>query len=184
MTQEELAQLIEACKAKDPPSQKRLYQHFFNYGMTVCSRYASDREEAREILNDSFVKVFFGLDKYDPQRSFKGWINRIMVNTAIDYFRKRQSQPRVVDIVYAQHAETSAQAVSNLSAQELLAMVQKLSPAYRMVFSLHVIEGYKHEEIAKKLGITAGTSKSNLAKARVKLKAMISQQADKMNKYG
>ncbi len=184
MTSTTLQQLLESCKAGKRDSQKELYRYFYNYGMTVCSRYAHDREEAREILNDGFLKVFTNLNQYDSSRSFKAWFNRILVNTCIDYFRKNKSNPQVVDLIHAQHVEVSPTAIQQLSAAEISALVQKLSPSYRMVFNLYVVDGFKHKEIAEKLGISIGTSKSNLAKARVKLKAMIHSLEDKKSKYG
>jgi RNA polymerase sigma-70 factor (ECF subfamily) len=143
--------------------------------MTVCLRYAAHREEAKEILNDAFVKVFTKLNLYDPNLSFKAWLNKILVNTAIDYFRKNQSNPQIMDLVHAQHYEVAADALQNLSIQEVFQMVNRLSPAYRMVFNLYVVEGFKHHEIAEKLGISTGASKSNLSKAKMRLKAMITQ---------
>ena len=183
MTEENLKNIIQACRKNDRQSQKQLYKHFFNYGMTICMRYAMNREEAKEILNDSFIKVFSKLDKYDNQLSFKAWMNRIIVNTSIDSYRKRKTQPQTIDIVYAQHHKCESDVVAKLSAKEIMALVQKLPNSYRMVFILHVVEGYKHPEIAEKLNIAVGTSKSNLAKARVKLMAMISNR-DKVMKYG
>ncbi len=184
MTENELHQLVLACRKMDAPSQKKIYRHFYNYGMTVCSRYASTTEEAREILNDGFVKVFTKIDKYSANRSFKAWINKILVNTSIDHYRKKKSEPKTIDLIHAQYVETSASAIEMLSAKDLLKMVQRLPPSYRIVFSLHAVEGFTHVEIAKKLGISEGTSKSNLAKARVKLKAMLHSSNEKRNYYG
>ncbi|MEM9820987.1 MAG: RNA polymerase sigma factor [Bacteroidota bacterium] len=184
MPQTKLQQWIEGCRRGVPSSQKKIYYHFFNYGMTICSRYAANEEEAREILNDGFIKVFTKIDKYSGQRSFKAWINTIWVNTAIDHFRKNNSTVLVVDLVHAQHLEVNAQIVADLSARELMDLVQELSPAYRMVFNLHAIEGFSHPEIARKLGISVGTSKSNLAKARLKLQTMIQSREEKKSKYG
>ncbi len=184
MTKSELQLLILACRKNDLSSQKRIYRHFYNYGMTICFRYAQNSEEAREILNDGFVKAFTKLDKYSPNLSFKAWFNKILVNTAIDHYRKKQSRPQTVDLVYAQHIETPAGILEELSTQDILKMIQQLSPAYRMVFSLHAVEGFSHKEIANKLGISLGTSKSNLAKARIKLKAMMQLLEEKKSKYG
>lgn len=179
-----LQEWIQGCRRGEPSSQKKIYYHFFNYGMTICSRYARNEEEAKEILNDGFVKVFLKIDKYSSHLSFKAWVNTILVNTAIDHFRKSQSSIFMVDLVHAQHVEVNAQILADISARELLDLVQQLSPAYRMVFNLHVVEGFTHVEIADKLGISVGTSKSNLAKARLKLKTMIQSQEEKKSKYG
>ncbi|RMG80303.1 MAG: RNA polymerase sigma factor [Bacteroidetes bacterium] len=173
MTDEQLATLIKACRKQDRASQRELYRHFYNYGMTVCMRYAGTREEAKEILNDAFVKVFLKIDRYSPELSFKGWLNKILVNTAIDHFRKYQNVPQTVDLVHAQHYELEAEAIQNLSVEAILDLVKKLPPAYRVVFNLHAVEGFSHPEIAEKLGISVGASKSNLAKARLRLKSMM-----------
>lgn len=180
----ELTNLIDGCRRGKRESQKMLYQCFYNYGMTICSRYARGPEEAKEILNDAFLKVFTKIDLYSPHLSFKGWLNRIMVNTSIDYFRKNQTLPPLVDIVHAQHHETGIEdAVQALSAAEMLQMVQQLPPAYRMVFNLYVVEGFTHPEIAERLGVSVGASKSNLAKARAKLKTMIQLSNEKISKH-
>ncbi len=183
MTSEELASVIEGCRSNNAENQKQLYHFFYNYGMTVCSRYARNEEEAREMLNDAFLKVFIKIDKYSPHLSFKAWLNKILVNTAIDYYRRSVNQPTVVDLVHVQYYQIDADAIVQLSVKEMLKMVQDLPPSYRMVFNLHVIEGYKHPEIAEKLGITIGASKSNLAKARMKLRTMIQKKEGKISKH-
>jgi len=184
MTDSELQQLILACRKNNPASQKKLYRHFYSYGMTICSRYANNREEASEILNDGFVKVFTKIEKYSDHLSFKGWLAKIMVNTAIDAYRKKRSKPNTVDLVHAQHLQSAATVIEDMSAKELLKMVQSLPPSYQIAFSLHVVEGFTHVEISQKLGISVGTSKSNLAKARVKLQAMVQSVNEKKSKYG
>ena len=184
MTKEQIAKLIQKCRKNDRKSQRELYRHFYNYGMTVCLRYAGTREDAKEILNDAFVKVFLKIDRYSPNLSFKGWLNKILVNTAIDHYRKFQNEPQTVDIIHAQHYETEADALQNLSVEVIFNMVKKLPPSYRLVFNLYVVEGYKHPEIAEKLNISVGTSKSNLAKARMKLKGMINKAEGDNRQYG
>ncbi len=178
-----LDDLIACCKEGNPECQKQLYQQFYNYGMTICSRYARNREEAKELLNDGFYKVLTRLDKYNPELSFKGWINKIFVNTAIDHYRKTQHEPYNVDLEYAETYETDSEILAQISAAEVLELVQQLPPAYRMVFILYAVEGFKHHEIAEKLGITTGTSKSNLAKARAKLKTLIASTHQSKGRY-
>jgi len=173
MTGEQLDIIINKCRQHDRDSQRLLYRHFYNYGMTICLRYAAHREEAKEILNDAFVKVFSKLNLYSGELSFKSWLGKILVNTAIDHYRKHQSKPQIVDLEYAENHEVADEALQNLSVQEVFKMVNQLSPAYRMVFNLYVVEGYKHHEIAEKLGISTGASKSNLAKAKMRLRQMI-----------
>jgi len=184
LTEQKLQQLIQSCKNQDASGQKQLYRHFYSYGMTICSRYARNREEAKEIMNDGFVKIFTKLDKYTPSLSFKAWVNKIFVNTAIDHYRKNKKEPITVDLIHAQYKETNATILEELSARDLLSLVQKLPPSYRIAFNLFVVEGFSHEEIATKLNINKGTSKSNLAKARMKLKAMLQSTGVIKNKYG
>ncbi|MEO1450746.1 MAG: RNA polymerase sigma factor, partial [Bacteroidota bacterium] len=141
--------------------------------MVVCMRYTYDREEARDVLHEAFMKVYRNLHKFEQGTNLGAWIRRIMINTAIDHYRKQAKRPNLVEINHAVHEVDMHDVVADLSAQEILGMVQKLSPAYRMVFNLYVIEGYSHKEVGKMLGISEGTSKSNLAKARAKLQRMI-----------
>lgn len=148
--------------------------------MSVCMRYAHNDDDAMEIANDGFMKVFKELPSFqaryeDVEASLKGWMKKIMVNTAIDHFRKNQkhkSKVSIEDNLYqlADQAETS---IDKLSYEEIYKVVQQLSPVYRTVFNLYVIDGFKHEEIAKHLNISVGTSKSNLAKAKVNIQKMI-----------
>lgn len=165
-----------ACQKGDRNSQDTLYKLFFGYGMAICLRYSKTKEEAIEILNDGFIKIFTKLDKYTPGMSFKGWFRRIMVNTAIDYFRKNEKHYHSLDISYAHFEAKNESVLDQISAQELIGVVQRLPPSYRLVFNLYVIDGYKHEEIAHKINISVGTSKSNLAIARSKLQKMILEE--------
>ncbi|MEZ4887600.1 MAG: sigma-70 family RNA polymerase sigma factor [Chitinophagales bacterium] len=168
-------ELLAGCIRGERIYQKELYQKYYGRMMAVCLRYTNNREEARDILNEGFMKVFKNLAKYEPNHSLEAWIKRIMINTSIDHYRKNKKLRNNVDIEYAstQPAEDNVNIVSQLSAEEILKLVQRLTPAYRTVFNLYVIEGYNHREIGEKLGISEGTSKSNLAKARGKLRAMI-----------
>ena len=148
--------------------------------MGICLRYSKHREEAVEIVNDGFMKVFNNLDKYTVGKSFKGWLRRIMINAAIDYYRKNEKHYNMLDISYANNQETEETALEQLSAQEIINAIQQLPASYRMVFNLFVIEGYKHEEIAAQLNITAGTSKSNLSMARSKLQKILNQNQQQL----
>ena len=147
---------------------------YYAYGMSVALRYADSRDQAAEILNDSYMKVFENIKKFDVNRSFKPWLRKIIVNTAINHYHKNKPKLQLhemdneVDVV--EHEETIE---SSISYDEIVGMVQQLSPAYRAVFNLHTIEGYKHDEIAEMLGISVGTSKSNLAKAKKNLQVML-----------
>ena len=143
---------------------------FYNYAMSICLRYSKDREEAVEIVNDGFVKMFTKLDKYKDNTSFKAWLRRILINASIDYYRKNEKHYHNVDISYAKYEHVTEDALNKISEKEIIELIQELPGSYRLVFNLFVIEGYSHREISNKLGISVGTSKSNLAIARSKLK--------------
>lgn len=147
---------------------------FYAYGMSITLRYADHREEAAEILNDSFMKVFSNISKYDINRPFKPWFRRIVVNTSINHYHSNEKQRQEVDLESAAHNLSREQEIlSGMSYDEIIEMVQQLTPAYRTVFNLYVIEGFKHKEIADMLGIAVGTSKSNLAKAKKNLQSIV-----------
>ena len=153
--------------------------------MSICLRYARTEEEAEEILNDSFVKVFAQLETHRTDASFKSWLRRILINTSIDHFRRHQKHYNHVEIVHSEARQEYYSSLDKLSKDEIMNMVQALSPAYRIVFNLYAIEGFPHKEIAEKLGISIGASKSNLHKARAKLKEMLAYvNSDYIKKYG
>jgi RNA polymerase sigma factor (sigma-70 family) len=167
---------IRACAARERWAQQKLYEDYYGALMGVCLRYANNQDEAMDILHDGFIKIFRNIGKYQPGTSLVAWMRRIMVNTAIDYYRK-QARRRTEDITQAYGVQSyDPGPISKLSVEEILRCIQELSPAYRAVFNLYVIEGYAHKEIADILNITESTSRSNLVKARIKLKAMIAMQ--------
>ena len=165
-----LSTVITLCREGYREHQEELYLMFYNYAMSICLRYSKDREEAVEIVNDGFVKLFSNLDRYRDNTSFKAWLRRILINSSIDYYRRNEKHYHNVDISYAKHEYITEDAVSKISEQEIVDLIQELPPSYRLVFNLFVIEGFKHREISNKLNISIGTSKSNLAIARSKLK--------------
>jgi len=168
--------LIKACVAKERWAQKQLYEQYYGQMMGVCLRYANGEEDALDILHEGFIKVFRHVDRYQPGTSLGSWIRRIMVNTAIDYYRKAIRR-RTEDIEQAfDLSSNEADAISQCTEQEILQAVQQLSPAYRAVFNLYVIEGYSHREIAEMLNITESTSRSNLVKARANLKEILTSR--------
>ncbi|MCB0853505.1 MAG: RNA polymerase sigma factor [Bacteroidetes bacterium] len=166
-------EIIEGCLKGNRKYQKLLYERYYGSMLVVCMRYTNDREEARDVLHEGFIKIFRNLKKFKRGTNLGAWIRRIMINTAIDHYRKSAKRPNLVEINQAIHETDMHDVVADLGAEEILSMVQKLSPAYRTVFNLYVIEGYSHKEVGKLLGISEGTSKSNLAKARAKLQAMV-----------
>ena len=170
-----ISSIIEGCLKKDRASQQKLYQLYYAYGMSICIRYVKDEDEAVLVLNDSFLKVFNRIKKYNPDRPFKPWFRIVVVNTAIDYVKRKRKLEMNVELNEAQNATTREDILSRIGYKELIAMVQSLSLAYRTVFNMYVIDGFKHEEIAKTLGVSVGTSKSNLSKARARLQEMVAE---------
>jgi RNA polymerase sigma factor (sigma-70 family) len=173
LTPEELSALIEDCSLNKRESQKKLYNSFYGYAMAICDRYTSGQEEAMEILNDGFLKIFREIHHFKPAysdtiNSFKGWLKKIMIYTAIDYFRKyhKHKLPTPLESVVYQLPLAGETALDKISYEEIIHAIQGLSPGYRTVLNLFIVEGLTHEEISDKLGISIGTSKSNLFKAR------------------
>ncbi|MDZ7878394.1 MAG: sigma-70 family RNA polymerase sigma factor [Saprospiraceae bacterium] len=172
-------QLLARCQANDRLSQTQLYRMFYNYGMTVASRYAPNRDDATEILNDAFVRTMQNLDKFNRELSFKAWFNKILVRCAINYYRRYtikrlDAQP----ITESDDQPFDAEILSGLSAQDIMKLVQQLPQSYRLAFNMYAIEGYSHPEIAEMQGISEGTSKSNLFKARKRLMEMIKGEGE------
>lgn len=169
--------LIEGCRRSNRNYQRKLYQHFYGYAMNTCLRYAKNREEAVEMLNDGFLKVFNNLEKYDDHYPFKAWLRRILINSAIDYYRAHHKHPSFVELTAAEDVAQEMMPLPTISSsQDMLPILQKLSPAYRMVFNLYIMEEYKHHEIAEMLGISVSTSKSNLMRAKAKLKEILTKK--------
>ncbi|WP_259015942.1 RNA polymerase sigma factor [Emticicia fluvialis] len=172
-------ELLIASLKGDRQSQEKLYRQFYGFAMSVCLRYNHNREEALEIVNDSFLKVFTKGEQYDASGRhssfpFKAWFRRIIVNTALDYYRSQQKHYFHENLDEAYNvSSTESNAISQLNHEALMELVQKLPSGYKVVFNLYVIDGYSHEEIAQKLQISVGTSKSNLSRARETLRKMI-----------
>ena len=165
--------LIQKCIEGNSSAQRELIKQYLGYAKTVCSRYANSTEELEEMVNDSFLKVFNNLSKYDTLKPFKAWFRTILVNTSIDYYHKYEKFTNQTDIEEYDFVDVEYDVVSKMSVDEIMEIIQELTPAYRMVFTLYVIEGYNHREIAEMLNIKEGTSKSNLQDARHKLQSMI-----------
>lgn len=162
--------LITALARGERWAQQHLYEAHYGKMMGVCLRYASSRDEALDLLHEGFIKIFQNISKYKPGTAMSAWMRTIMVNTCIDFYR-RQARRRTEDIdtAYALSDEDAPDVLSSMTEQEILAAVQTLSPAYRAVFNLYVVEGFSHKEIGDALNITESTSRSNLVKARTKL---------------
>ena len=171
---EQINQLIQDCIAGNRLSQNQLYKQYAPKMFAVCLRYAKNREEAEEIVQEGFVQVFKSLKSFRHEGSFEGWIRKIMVYCAIQHFRRQSKIPRVVHIDTSTAEEACSEDIlPQLGKKELLKMVQALPPGYRMVFNLFVFEGMKHREIAELLHISEGTSKSNFFDAKVILQRAV-----------
>ncbi len=167
---------IQACARQERWAQQWLYEEYYSPMMGVCMRYASCEEDAMDILHEGFIKVFRHIGKYEAGTSLSSWMRRIMVNTSIDYYRKVVRR-RTEDLDHAQHISSmEADAVSRCTEQEILEAIQGLPTTYRTVFNLYVMEGYSHKEIGVLLNISESTSRSNLVKARTKLKAILTRK--------
>lgn len=165
--------LVQACVARERWAQQKLYEEFYGKMMGVCLRYANNQDDALDILHEGFIKIFKHISSYQPGTALQAWIRRIMVNTAIDYYRKNIRR-RTEDLESAYDlSNDEADAISQCSEKDILIAITQLTPAYRAVFNLYVIEGYSHREISEQLGITESTSRSNLVKARLKLQFIL-----------
>ncbi len=170
-------ELLLASVKGDRKSQEKLYRSFYSYAMAICLRYTRNRDEAMEICNDGFLKVFLKGEQFDSKYPFKAWLKRIMVNTAIDFNRKNQKHNNHENIENAFNVKSNYEGViDKLAYEHLIGLVQKLSPAYRDVFNLFAIDGYSHEEISEMLKIPVGTSKSKLSRARESLRQMLGEK--------
>lgn len=181
-TKEELQKIIEGCVKNKRKYQKKLFDLYYGKMLGVCMRYAKNPDEAKDMVQNGFIKVYKKLEVYNFSGSLEGWIRRIMVNTAIDQIRKNKRDPFQLnenvqiksledDIPFeAQEAETEIK----IKADKAIKAISELPIGYRTVFNLFVMEGYSHKEIADYLGISEGTSKSNLSKAKEKLRQKLS----------
>lgn len=169
----EFQRIVQGCRKHDRSSQNALYRLFYPYGMSICIRYAGSEAEAISILNDGFLKVFKNIRKYDPQQPFKPWFRRIVINTAINQIKRDKKFKMEVGMDEAKNFSAEEDILSRIAYKDLMKMVQSLSTAYRTVFNMYVIDGFKHREIADNLGISVSTSKTNLVRARAKLKEML-----------
>ena len=171
--------LIKACIKNDRDAQKQLYKMYYAYAMSICLRYSNSKDDVLEILNDGYMKVFRYLKKYDQSKAFKPWFGRIMVNAAVDHFNKYNRKIETNQLEDALNLPDKAGIIQGISYKEIIDMMQQLPPSYRTVFNLYVVEGYSHEDIAKQLGVTVGTTKSNLFKARRYMREILEKVLEK-----
>ncbi|MFM9948550.1 MAG: RNA polymerase sigma factor [Saprospiraceae bacterium] len=178
-----LIRLLEGCRRGDRNCQRKLYESFYGYAMSICLRYSGSKEEASEILNDAFFKVLTNIDKFNPEQPFKPWLRRLLINTAVDYSRKKHRFSITIELSETADLPVEELAMPVLSPDEdVLPVLQLLSPAYRIVFNLYVMEEYSHREIAALLDISESASRSNLARAVEKLRVILMQRGRKLIK--
>jgi RNA polymerase sigma factor (sigma-70 family) len=170
----ELPQLLRACKQHQSSAQYRVYALFYHYAMSIAQRYVGTYETAEEVVNDAFFKVFTKIDRYEESQPFRFWLRRIVVNTAIDRLRGALNQQKFEPLPEQCDTEEESGIIQELTREQILDKLHRLPPAYRTVFNLFVVDGYTHEEIAQLLGISPGSSKSNLSRARQHLRALFS----------
>lgn len=169
--------VIQGCRAGDLTAQKALYKSMSGKMFAVCLRYASDYHNAEDILQEGFIKVFRNIDKYRGEGSFEGWIRKIFVNTSIEQYRKNVKLYAVSEIEDTNISNHDSNALDSLMTEDVLRLIQTLSPGYKTIFNLFVVEGMSHAEIAQELGISEGTSKSQLARARGILQTKIEKES-------
>jgi len=171
--------LLRGCMDGNRRMQEELYRRFSPRMYAVCLRYAGNAEEAEDILQEGFIKIFKKLDSFRSEGSFEGWVRRIFVNTAIEHFRRKRYLMPVTEKEENTIEGKYVSVLDELAEKDILALVQELSPGYRTVFNMYVVEGYTHKEIADMLGISEGTSKSQLSRAKVILQDMVRTFIDK-----
>ncbi len=169
----DLGRIIEQCLKGKSSAQEELYALFYGYGLTVCLHYCQNRVEAEDVLIEGFCKVFENMKAFDASKDFKPWFRRVMVNTAIDFHRKYHKLPTNNSPLIVNEKEYSLTGLDQLQYDDLLKILQELPNQYRLVFNLYEIEGFTHQEIANKMEIGISTSKSNLSRAKQKLRKMV-----------
>jgi RNA polymerase sigma factor (sigma-70 family) len=170
-------ELVEACLKGKSRAQKELYERFSYTMLGVCIRYSKNREEAEDILQEGFIKVFEKLGQYESFGPLGGWIRKVVLNTALEHCRKMKNKlPINFPVEELQIKDDDTSVIDSLALDDLVAKIQALPEGYRAVFNLYAIEGYNHNEIAELMDVTSGTSKSQYSKAKAMLRLMISQE--------
>lgn len=165
--------LIQRCCSQDPLAQELLYRKYYGYAMGISLRYARNKEDALELLNDSFLKVFFNIYIFDQKKEFRAWIRKIIINTAIDNYRIKRKIMPTEKLSEDQKVYFQNDILDSLYAKEMLQAINELPDIYRLIFNLYELEGYSHQEIGKMLNINTSTSRSYLTRAKEKLKKII-----------
>jgi RNA polymerase sigma factor (sigma-70 family) len=165
--------LIRGSIAGDPKMQEALYQKYASKMYAVCLRYAGNNDDAQDLLQEGFIKVFRNLEKFRHEGSFEGWMRRVFVNTSIEQYLKKVHMNSISEQEERGIEDASVSVLDQLAERDIIQLVQDLSPGYRAVFNLYVIEGYSHKEIGELLSISEGTSKSQLARAKAILQKKV-----------
>lgn len=175
--EQDISDIINGCKKGNRQAQEKLYRNYYRAVMNLCLRYTKNDDDALEVMNSGFYKVFKNIKKYNPaQASLYTWIRTIIINTCLDFLRAKESKIEFGQIDQAANADLPPEVISKMSAEEILRLVRQLPPATQTVFNLYAMEGYKHNEIAKLMNISEGTSKWHLSEARTKLQHLINEQ--------
>ena len=177
--QTEVLQWVQDCRNGSVRAQHKLFRYFYSSVMAVCMRYAGSTDEAADMLNEGFLKVFSNLHKYENSGSFEAWLKRVVCNAALDYRRKFDKNVELVDIDDLQDSHLSDyvvnEAISKISSNEIVRLIQQLPPVTRVVFNMFVFEGFSHREIAQQLDMSENTSAWHVNQARNRLKEALKQ---------
>jgi RNA polymerase sigma factor (sigma-70 family) len=175
--------LIKGCIEGDRKMQQELYRRFAGKMYAVCLRYANNSNDAQDLLQEGFIKVYRNLHRFRAEGSFEGWIRRVFINSSIEQYRKKSAHLATVsDREENTIEDTDISALDSMAEKDIIKLIQELSPGYRTVFNLYVVEGYSHKEIGEQLGISEGTSKSQLARAKGILQKKVAQYLTDTNK--
>ena len=175
-SEKDFESVVKACLAGNSLAQRTLFKQYFGYAKSVCLRYSSSVEEAEEVLNEGFLKVFQNLDRYDVNQPFKAWLRTIMINTAISYYRKSKKYLQdTVSLEDAPYPRFEENILDKITAEEILDLVQQIRPIYRTVFVMYVVDGYNHREIADLLHLNEATVRSHFVRARARLQHLVTQ---------
>jgi len=182
MTEQE-RHIVQGCLRGEKSFQKLLYDQYSQKMYSVCLRYSRGQDQAKDLLQEGFIKVFQSLNTFKGEGSFEGWVRRIMVNGCLEFLRKPENKIFHEDVNDLQSELSFEPNMRKLDVQYVLRRIQELAPGYRAVFNLFVVEGYQHQEIAKMLGISESTSKSQLSRARKLLQEMLSVEFSNLHEY-
>ena len=169
----DLNKILNGCSRGDLKAQEDLFRQYYGYVMSIAMRFSSCHDNALEIANDSFLKIFMEIDSHQIDKEFRAWVRKIVINTAIDYYRKDKKNSLEVSIEASYNEQVDESVIDSLNAEEIVKLINSLPVKYRYTFSLFEIEGFSHDEIAWQLGITASSSRSNLTRAKKMLRQMI-----------